>query len=98
MLELDFVGRKSIDANIYYIEYRVMLHFCSSQDSSLVELSPITQMSRVRFPAPVNFLLKVRRTLGNARPCISKIALAVISTDLSTKYTITCREKTKSKN
>ena len=87
MLELDFVGRKSIDANIYYIEYRVMLHFCSSQDSSSVELSTVTQTFRVRFPAPANFLLKVRRTLGNARPCISKIA-AVISTDLSTKYSI----------
>ena len=68
MLELDFVGRKSIDANIYYIEYRVMLHFCSSQDSSLVELSTVTQTSRVQFPALANFLLKVRRTLGNARP------------------------------
>ena len=98
MLELDFVGRKSIDANIYYIEYRVILHFCLSQDSSTVELSTITLTSRVQIPAPANFLLKVRRTLGNARPCISKIALAVISTDLSTKYTITCREKTKSKN
>ena len=105
MLELDFVGRKSIDANIYYIKYQVMLCFCTSHDSSLVEHSSATQTSRVRFPGPVtffqnnlNFLLKVRRTLGNARPCISKIALAVISTDLSTKYTITCREKTKSKN
>ena len=68
MLELDFVGRKSIDANIYYIEYRVMLHFCSSQDSSLVELTAVTQTSRVQFPALANFLLKVRRTLGNARP------------------------------
>ena len=98
MLELDFVGRKSIDANIYYIEYRVRLLFCSSQDCSSVELLSVTQTSWVQFPAPANFLLKVRRTLGNARPCISKIALAVISTDLSTKYTITCREKTKSKN
>ena len=98
MLELDFVGCKSIDTNIYYIEYRVMPQICSSQDSSLVELSTVMQTSRVRFPVPANFLLKVRRTLGNARPCISKIALAVISTDLSTKYTITCREKTKSKN
>ena len=47
MLELDFVGRKSIDANIYYIEYRVMLHFCSSQDSSSVELSTVTLRSWV---------------------------------------------------
>ena len=64
MLELDFVGRKSIDANIYYIEYRVMLHFCSSQDSSLVELSTLTQTSRVQilslaevYRKMINFLL-----------------------------------------
>ena len=71
-----------------------MLGFCTSHDSSLVECSSATQTSRVQFLGPaaffqknLNFLLKVRRTLGNARPCISKIA-AVISTDLSTKYSI----------
>ena len=71
-----------------------MLRFCTSHDSSLVKRLSAMQMSRIQFPGlaiffqkNLNFLLKVRRTLGNARPCISKIA-AVISTDLSTKYSI----------
>ena len=69
MLELDFVGRKSIDANIYYIEYRVMLHFCSSQDSSLVELSPFTLASWVQFPAPANFFNNWGLTCQRPSPC-----------------------------
>ena len=69
MLELDFVGRKSIDANIYYIEYRVMPQFCSSQDSSLVELLPFTQTSRVQSPTPAIFFNNWGLICQRPSPC-----------------------------